>query len=127
MLCGFSSSGPLLICSRFLQGIGAAMALSSTMPILIQTFPDNQLGVAIALNSTAWIVGSLAGPIIGGFLLVHYSWPYIFWVTVPFCFLAILGGALLLNGSATAYQKIQNDWFGILTLSISLSSFLIVF
>lgn len=127
IFCGFSSSIVLLLVSRLIQGIGAAMALSSTMPILIQTFPANQLGSAIALNSTAWIIGSIAGPVIGGFLLLHYSWSYIFWVTVPFGFLAALGAAYLLKSSATSSKKIQNDWLGILTLSIGLSSFLITF
>ncbi len=68
-LCGMSSSGEALIAARLLQGTGAAMAMAASTPILIRTFPPNELGVALGINNIAWVTGSLIGPVLGGALI----------------------------------------------------------
>lgn len=69
ILCGFSNSGAMLIVCRVIQGIGAALASAPITPIIIKTFPEEQLGVALGINSTSWVVGALVGPILGGVLM----------------------------------------------------------
>lgn len=53
VLCGFATSGPVLILYRVIQGAGAALALATATPIILKTFPENQLGLALGINATS--------------------------------------------------------------------------
>ncbi|UUZ90048.1 MFS transporter [Paenibacillus sp. P25] len=64
-LCGMAGSGSALMAARLLQGTGAAMAMAASTPILIRTFPSEELGVALGINNIAWVTGSLLGPVVG--------------------------------------------------------------
>jgi MFS family permease len=68
--CGMADSGAVLIAARLLQGIGAAMAMAASTPILIRTFPSQELGAALGINNIAWVTGSLIGPVVGGALTI---------------------------------------------------------
>jgi len=124
ILCGISTSGTTLIMARFLQGIGAAFSLSTATPIIVRTFPDNQLGLAIGINSTAWVIGSIAGPVIGGALIKDFGWQSIFFVTIPFSVLGMIGGWLVLE-SKEVLKKARTDWWGILAFGAGLITLLL--
>lgn len=123
-LCGFAASGTTLILFRLIKGVGAALALSTATPIIMRTFPPNQLGLAVGINSTSWVIGSLAGPIIGGALLGEFGWQSIFFITIPFTLAGVIGAFLVLEETATA-QKAKTDWSGIMTFGLGLLALLI--
>ena len=83
LACGISSSLPMLVASRALQGIGGAAAFSNNQGIITETFPSNERGHALGWIATAASVGSLVGPTLGGFLLSVTAWGGIFLVNVP--------------------------------------------
>lgn len=60
VLCGIANSGLTLIIYRIIQGVGAALALATATPIILKTFSDNQLGLALGINATSWVVGALS-------------------------------------------------------------------
>lgn len=125
ILCGLSNSGALLILFRFIQGIGAALALSTATPIILKTFPKNELGLAIGINSTSWVLGAIIGPVAGGALISFFGWRSIFFVTIPFALLGIVAAAFVLEGD-NKHVQIKTDWAGILTFGVGLTLFLIV-
>jgi EmrB/QacA subfamily drug resistance transporter len=89
VLCGLSLNVPMLIASRILQGIGAAMMMPVGRLTVIRTFPKSELLVAMNFVIIPALIGPLLGPTVGG-LIVHWlSWRYIFFINVPFGLLAL--------------------------------------
>jgi EmrB/QacA subfamily drug resistance transporter len=86
---GFSGGGTELIIWRVLQGIGAAFLFANAAAIVTDSFPKEQLGVAMGTNTMVAAVGLVIGPVLGG-ALVDISWHWVFWFNVPF---ALLGSA----------------------------------
>ena len=83
MLCGASSSVPMLVAARILQGIGAAMMMPVGRLMVIRTFAKSELLVAMNFVIVPALIGPLLGPTVGG-LIVHWlSWRAIFFVNVP--------------------------------------------
>jgi EmrB/QacA subfamily drug resistance transporter len=90
-LCGLSQNVYELIGFRLVQGLGAAMLSATSYPLIFASFPSHQRGIAMGVNSVAWSVGAVAGPIVGGFL-VSIDWRLIFYVNVPIAAVAVLIG-----------------------------------
>ncbi|HZG17150.1 MAG TPA: MFS transporter [Candidatus Bathyarchaeia archaeon] len=124
VLCGMAGSGAALIVARLLQGAGAAMAMAASTPILIRTFPPNELGVALGINNIAWVTGSLIGPVLGGALIGEFGWRSMFYAVVPIGFIGLAAGILILRDTFTD-EKTKTDWAGILTFGPGLTSLLI--
>ena len=83
MLCGASSSVPMLVVARIFQGIGAAMMMPVGRLMVIRTFAKSELLVAMNFVIVPALIGPLLGPTVGG-LIVHWlSWRTIFFVNVP--------------------------------------------
>ena len=81
--CGLSVSVPMLIASRILQGLGAAMMTPVGRLAIIRTFDKSELLVAMNFVIIPALIGPLLGPTVGG-LIVHWvSWREIFFVNVP--------------------------------------------
>ncbi|MED1799378.1 DHA2 family efflux MFS transporter permease subunit [Brevibacillus porteri] len=123
-LCGLANSSATLIGARLLQGTGAAMAMASATPILIRTFPPNQLGIALGINNISWVTGSLIGPVIGGALIDDFGWRSIFFVAVPTGVIGLISGLLVLKNT-TPIEKGKTDWPGILTFGPGLVALLV--
>src|SRR5215831_1994068 len=81
--CGFSSSLGMLVVGRVMQGLsgGSLMPLSQTL--LLKIFPKEKSGAAMALWAMTTLVAPVVGPILGGWICDHYSWPMIFFINVP--------------------------------------------
>ncbi len=83
LLCGFSSTIAMLVSTRVLQGIGGSMMLPVGRLIILRTFGRKRLIIAMNKIVTIGILGSMLGPVLGGFIVSHFSWQWIFWVNVP--------------------------------------------
>jgi len=90
LLCGFNSGLVMLLAARSLQAVGAAMTMSANNGIITEVFPFNERGRALGMIGSFVALGSIAGPGIGGLILAHLSWGYIFWMNVPVGILAII-------------------------------------
>src|SRR5580704_1428438 len=89
-LCGAAPSLPILIAARVLQGAGAAFVLSTSTAILTNVVPPNAWGKALGWSAVAAALGVSVGPSVGGVLTEHLSWRWIFYVSVPIGFGAVL-------------------------------------
>ncbi|MDR3270497.1 MAG: MFS transporter [Peptococcaceae bacterium] len=88
--CGLSGGFALLLVSRAVQAVGSAMMLATGMAIIATTFPLAERGKALGLQMIAIGVGNMCGPSAGGFILSYFTWPYIFYVNIPFGLLALI-------------------------------------
>lgn len=108
LLCAFSVSGSMLIISRFLQGFGSAMILSSGMAIVISAFPPEKRGTIIGWNTTAVYVGLSAAPLLGGILTQALGWQSLFFINA---FAGILIIAGIVFGVKAEWAEAKNDRF----------------
>ena len=82
---------PVLIASRALQGVGAAMFMATIMGTAVITFPPGQRGRVLGLISSIVAAGTLLGPPLGGLLTDAYGWRAIFLINVPIGLLGAVG------------------------------------
>ncbi|GAC1439629.1 MAG: MFS transporter [Solirubrobacteraceae bacterium] len=86
---GYASDGSQLILWRVVQGIGGALLFANSSALVTDSFPREQLGLAMGTNVMVAAVGLTLGPVLGG-ALVGIGWQWVFWFNVPLG----LGGAL---------------------------------
>src|SRR5512132_3103200 len=90
---GLGSSPGQLIAARAVMGLGAALIFPATLSLLTNVFTERrERARAIGLWGATAGVGIAAGPIIGGWLLEHFSWPSVFFALAP---IAALGAVLV--------------------------------
>lgn len=82
-MCGMSSNENILIFSRVIQGLGAGIIQPLGMAIVVREFPPRQRGIAVGFWAVAAAASVSFGPLIGGYLVDHFSWQLIFDINVP--------------------------------------------
>lgn len=108
LLCGFNSGLIFLLAARSIQAVGAAMTMSTNNGIITEVFPFNERGRALGTIGSFVALGSIAGPGVGGLILAHLHWGYIFMINVPVGIIAILLGMKILPKDITlSKQKID--------------------
>ena len=153
VLCGLATSLPLLVSFRVLQGAGGGSLQPTTRAILLETFPREERGKAMAFWGVGIVVAPIMAPVLGGWLTTDYSWRLVFFINVPISVLGLIlvhlfvhdpsyirrtsnridywGLGMLVTGIAALqvmFDKGQeNDWFGshfIVTLAVIAAVFL---
>lgn len=81
--CSLSTTVGLLIAARAVQGIGAALLVPGSLALISATFPQSVRGAAIGTWSAFSGIAAAIGPVIGGYLIDHYSWIWAFLVNAP--------------------------------------------
>src|SRR5690348_15526440 len=81
--CGFSSSITSLIIWRCVQGVGAAFLVPGSLAIISASFDEKSRGQAIGTWSGFTAITTAFGPVLGGWLIEHVSWHWVFFINVP--------------------------------------------
>jgi EmrB/QacA subfamily drug resistance transporter len=126
LFCALAPKVYWLIAARAFQGIGAAMIMSCTPALVVDTFPASERGRALGMVGTVVASGLTAGPAIGGLLIHLFSWRAIFYINVPIGIMtAVLISKLLRRGDADSTVEEAFDWTGAMLLTLSLVCFLL--
>jgi EmrB/QacA subfamily drug resistance transporter len=91
-----------LICWRVVQGFGGGLMLPLMTTLIFQAAGGKSLGRLVTYIGLPVLLGPILGPLIGGAILTHLSWRFMFWVNVPFCVIGILLAWRYLNVDAPA-------------------------
>ena len=83
MLCGLAPSLPWLIFFRVMQGLGGGALQPTSQAILVETFPHEKRGAAMALYGMGVVFAPIIGPVLGGWITDNYSWHWIFLINIP--------------------------------------------
>jgi DHA2 family multidrug resistance protein len=123
-MCGNADNIWELVAFRFIQGLGGGALLVTAQTIITESYPVEKRGMAQAIYGMGVIVGPTLGPPLGGYLVDHFSWPYIFYINVP---IGIIAALLTLSfvRSPKYGEKLkahQVDWIGIVLLSAFIGS-----
>ena len=101
-LCSLAPSLPALALARAVQGAGAAGMMSVNAALVRLTYPSEQLGRGIAINSVVVATASVAGPAIAAAVLSVAQWPWLFAVNVPLGILLLAFGVRVLPHNVVA-------------------------
>ncbi len=88
-LCGAATSLGLMLFARTLQGAGGGALQPLSQAILLESFPPQKRGSAMAAFALGVVVAPVLGPTLGGWLTDQYSWRWAFYINVPIGFLAL--------------------------------------
>jgi DHA2 family multidrug resistance protein len=89
MLCGIAANMPMLILARILQGAGGGGMQPLAQAILLEGFPPEQHGKAMAAYGVGIVVAPVIGPTLGGWITDSYTWRWIFYINLPVGLLAL--------------------------------------
>lgn len=89
-LCGAATSLGMLIVARILQGAGGGALQPIAQSVLMESFPREQRGSAMAVYGMGVVVAPIIGPTLGGWITDNYSWRWIFYINLPVGILAAL-------------------------------------
>ncbi len=121
MLCGAATSLTQLVLFRALQGALGASLVPLSQAVLLDTYPREKHGSAMALWGMGVMVGPILGPTLGGYLTEYYSWRWAFYINLPVGVLALLGIAAFVPNAA-GREKRGFDLFGFALLSIAIGA-----
>ena len=116
VLCGMAGSLEQMVLFRLLQGVFGAPLVPMSQSVLLDSYPKEKHGSAMALWGVGVMVGPILGPTLGGWLTESYNWRFVFYVNLPVGILTFVGLSSFLSESKTA--RLPFDWFGFATLGL---------
>ncbi|MBB4686775.1 MFS transporter [Amycolatopsis jiangsuensis] len=123
LVAGLAPGIAALITARIVQGVGSGLMAPQVMSFVYTEFGDVERSRAMAICSSAFPIGGLAGPLLGGVItqgdLFGLGWRAIFLVNVPFGVLAVLGALLTMSSHpGTPGQRIDRAGLALLTAGL---------
>src|SRR3978361_275305 len=123
-LCGNANGIWELVFFRFMQGLGGGALLVTSQTIITESYPIEKRSMAQAIYGLGVIIGPTLGPPLGGYIVDHFSWPYIFYINIPIGVIATLLTLQFVRSPKYAEKKSRSeiDFLGIALLAISVGS-----
>ncbi|MGW5359381.1 MFS transporter [Actinopolymorpha pittospori] len=95
--CAAATSADVLILMRVLQAVGAAAIIVNSSALLTDAFPRDLLSTGMGISASIFSAFGLAGPVVGGALVTRFGGQAVFWFSVPFGVIGLVGALLLLR------------------------------
>jgi DHA2 family multidrug resistance protein len=121
MMCGAATSIEQIVLFRGLQGAAGAGLVPLSQAVMLDIYPREKQGSAMALWGMGVMVGPILGPTLGGWLTEYYSWRWAFYINLPVGALAVLGILAFLPETPLANRG-RFDFFGFALLSITIGA-----
>ncbi|MEJ2039394.1 MAG: DHA2 family efflux MFS transporter permease subunit, partial [Desulfosarcinaceae bacterium] len=123
LTCGAAVSLPMLIVSRVIQGAAGGALQPLSQSILLESFPPEKRGMAMAAFAIGVVVAPIIGPTLGGWLTDSYSWRWAYYINLPVGLLAVLLINLLVEDPPyirkARPRKIDGVGFGLMALGLA--------
>jgi EmrB/QacA subfamily drug resistance transporter len=111
-LLGISGSAALIF-ARVLQGFGGAFMMPQTLSLITVAFPPEKRGAAMGIWGGVVALGAVVGPIVGGLIVTHYAWEWVFLINVPVGIVSILATIAIIPESTDPLASKRLDWGGL--------------
>jgi DHA2 family multidrug resistance protein len=127
-LCGAATSMTMLIVARVLQGIGGGVLQPTAQAVLMESFPFEKRGQAMAVYAMGIIVAPIIGPTLGGWITDNYSWRWIFYINIPVGIAAVLMAAWFIENPPYLKRAKGSriDYLGFALMTVCLATFQLV-
>ena len=113
--CALSRDVPMLILARGIQGVGGALLVPGSLALISASFPEHERGRAIGTWSGFSGIMAAVGPVIGGWLVDHYSWQWAFLINVPLAAFVLATGWRYVPESRSAVARALDGWGALLS------------
>jgi MFS transporter, DHA2 family, multidrug resistance protein len=120
MLCGFAETLTQMVLFRLLQGMFGAALVPLSQATMLDLYPIEQRGSAMALWGMGVMVGPILGPTLGGYLTDVYNWRWVFFINLPFGIVGIVGMMVFMK-ETSRNAALRFDWIGFAVLSMGLA------
>lgn len=121
VLCGLAGSLGQIVLYRLLQGVFGAALVPLSQAVLLDTYPRERHGSAMALWGIGVMVGPILGPSLGGYLTEYYDWRWVFFINLPVGILAAIG-LIAFVPETTRQAGRRMDWLGFGLLSVAIGA-----
>lgn len=121
LLCGAAPSLEFLILFRVAQGLMGGAMQPMSQAVLLESFPKEQHGTAMAFYGMGVVTAPIFGPLLGGYITDHMSWRWIFYINVPIGIISLLSVSAVVVDPPylkTMRKKIDSIGLGLLALGI---------
>ncbi|NIN64726.1 MAG: DHA2 family efflux MFS transporter permease subunit, partial [Anaerolineae bacterium] len=126
-VCGAAPSLNVLVLFRILQGAGGAALIPLSQAILMETFPREEQGMAMAIWGVGIMVAPIMGPTVGGWITDTYSWRWIFYINVPVGLVTVLMTSLFIFDPPYIRRRFARvDYLGFSLLALGVGSLQLV-
>ncbi|MGO0123371.1 DHA2 family efflux MFS transporter permease subunit [Desulfothermobacter acidiphilus] len=115
-LCGLSWSTTSMVTARAIQALGGGMVIPLSMAYLFRIWPREKIGLATGLWGMTMTVAPAIGPTLGGYLVDHVSWHWIFYINLPIGVFTVMWGWLALE-ETPLQEDLKLDWLGLLLVA----------
>jgi EmrB/QacA subfamily drug resistance transporter len=120
--CGFAPNILQLIAARALQGIGGALLVPGSLALISASFPVKERGRAIGTWSGFTAITAAVGPVLGGWLVQHGSWRWVFFINLPIAAIVLALTLLRVPESRNPERSRESlDWLGALLVTVGLA------
>lgn len=124
--CGFASNISELITARSIQGVGAALLVPGSLAIIGTSFDEKSRGKAIGTWSGFTAITTAIGPVLGGWLVQHDSWRWVFFINLPLA-AAVIAISLWQVPESRSAAGGRVDWLGALLVTLGLGGLVVGF
>jgi DHA2 family multidrug resistance protein len=122
-LCGLAPTLPLLVVFRLLQGLTGGVLQPMSQAIMLEAFPPEKRGRAMAFWALGIVVAPILGPVLGGWLTDNYSWRWVFYVNIPIGVISVLmTRAFIFDPPYLKNMKRKVDGIGIGLLAVGIGA-----
>ena len=130
-LCGLAPSLGMLILFRILQGVGGGAMQPLAQAILVESFPKEKQGMAMAVFGIGVVFAPIIGPTLGGWITDNYTWRWVFFINIPIGILSLLLTSALVFDPPYLVRKgfkdgVRIDYIGFGLLALGLGSLEVV-
>jgi EmrB/QacA subfamily drug resistance transporter len=124
--CGVASNIHQLVMARSIQGIGAALLVPGSLAIISTSFDEKSRGHAIGTWSGFTAITTAIGPVLGGWLVQHASWRWVFFINLPLA-AAVIAISLWRIPESRSSSAGRIDWIGAALATIGLGGLIVGF
>jgi DHA2 family multidrug resistance protein len=121
LLCAMSQDIGAMVFARLLQGAFGAALVPLSQSVMLDAYPPEQRGSAMAIWGMGVMLGPILGPALGGFLTDRYSWHWVFLINLPVGIITVLGLMVFMD-ETKKQSHMRFDWFGFIALAIGIGA-----
>ncbi|MBV9509969.1 MAG: DHA2 family efflux MFS transporter permease subunit [Caulobacteraceae bacterium] len=121
-LCGLAQSLAEIVIFRLLQGVFGAALMPLSQAVILDTYPMEERGPALAVWGMGVMTAPIVGPVLGGWLTDNLDWRWVFYINLPVGALSLLGVLRFVPGERSA-ERHRFDLTGFALLSVALAAF----
>jgi len=121
VLCAMAQNIEQMVLFRLMQGMAGAALVPLSQSVMLDAYPIEKRGSAMAIWGMGVMLGPIMGPTLGGWLTDNYSWHWVFLVNLPIGIITVLGLMFFMQ-ETQKQEHLRFDWFGFAALAVGIGA-----